>query len=170
MSTLDFALKYAARGWRVLPCAPGTKIPACRHGSKDATTDVVTITHWWTENPNYNVAIATGQGLYVVDIDDPASPFPERLPPTLTSRTPRGGSHHVFTTTEHLPNTTKKLAVDVDTRGEGGYIVVAPSQVDGRIYTWTNDLEPAPLPEWLAALVRPRMVNEEPTNNKEIDK
>ena len=38
------ALAYARRGWPVFPCQPGQKIPATRHGYKDATTDPEQIT------------------------------------------------------------------------------------------------------------------------------
>ena len=37
--TLRQALAYARRGWPVFPCQPGQKIPATRHGYRDATTD-----------------------------------------------------------------------------------------------------------------------------------
>ena len=33
------ALAYARRGWPVFPCLPGQKVPATRHGFRDATTD-----------------------------------------------------------------------------------------------------------------------------------
>ena len=35
---LAAALAYAAAGWPVFPCKPDAKIPATRHGCKDATT------------------------------------------------------------------------------------------------------------------------------------
>ena len=38
-ATLRQALAFAARGWPVFPCQPGQKIPATRHGFRDATTD-----------------------------------------------------------------------------------------------------------------------------------
>lgn len=154
---LNAALAYAAEGFRVFPCRKGTKIPATAHGCKDATTDVSTIQAWWAEGPQYNVAIATGDGLYVVDVDDPSSTLPQSLPPTRVSRTPRGGSHHLFQTDEELPNTTKKLTPTTDTRGRGGYIVVPPSHVDGRVYAWESQDAPiADLPPWIADAVRPR--------------
>ena len=36
----DAAIKYAELGYRVFPCAPGTKIPLTEHGFKDGTTDI----------------------------------------------------------------------------------------------------------------------------------
>ena len=150
------ALRYAARGWAVFPCCVGSKFPATKHGFKDATTNPDQIARWWTENANYNVAIRTGDGLYAVDVDDPAWPLRQALPPTLVSQTPRGGFHYLFATTERLPNTTSSIGDKIDSRGDGGYIVAAPSQVAGKLYRWEDEMaELAPLPEWVARLVRP---------------
>ena len=46
-ATLRQALAYARRGWPVFPCLPGQKIPATRHGYRDATTDEQQITDWF---------------------------------------------------------------------------------------------------------------------------
>ena len=65
------ALAYAARGWPVFPCQAGQKIPATAHGHLDATTDPEQITAWFSRNPNWNLAIATGApGPDVLDVDD----------------------------------------------------------------------------------------------------
>jgi hypothetical protein len=153
---LEHALEYIACGFRIFPCKPGTKVPATLHGSKDATDDVTLATKWWTACPHFNIAIATGDSIYVVDVDDPESTFIESLPATLKSKTPRGGSHFVYSTSVRLPNSTSKLAKKVDTRGQGGYIVVAPSVVDVRsgrpesewgAYEWVSDTPIAPLPQ-----------------------
>jgi Bifunctional DNA primase/polymerase, N-terminal len=53
------ALAYASRGWPVFPCQPDQKIPATRHGYRDATTDQERITAWFSRGPSWNPAIAT---------------------------------------------------------------------------------------------------------------
>lgn len=85
-TNLDYALKYAAMGWRVLPCyhivngacscnnhechSPG-KHPMIAGGATSATTDAEKITEWFTKWPNANIAIATGResGFFAVDVD-----------------------------------------------------------------------------------------------------
>ena len=59
-ATLRQALAYARRGWPVFPCLPGQKIPATRHGFRDATTDEQQITDWFGRGASRNLAIATG--------------------------------------------------------------------------------------------------------------
>ncbi len=88
---LAAALRYAAAGWPVFPCAPGAKVPlysnphakgspertGCRgecgqygHGLLDATTDPAIVTAWWTRTPTANVGLATGApGPDVLDVD-----------------------------------------------------------------------------------------------------
>jgi hypothetical protein len=67
---LQQALAYASRGWPVFPCQPGQKIPATRHGYRDATTDQERITAWFSLLPSWNLAIATGTpGPDVLDVD-----------------------------------------------------------------------------------------------------
>ena len=51
-ATLRQALAFAGRGWPVLPCQPGQKTPATRHGVRDASTDPGRyrpdpVTTWW---------------------------------------------------------------------------------------------------------------------------
>ena len=162
-SNLDAALAYARKGYPVFPCSENTKIPFKNtNGSKDATTDFDKITEWWSKFPNANIAMLTGSisGLYVVDIDVPASELMPRLPQTWTARTRNGGWHFVYRCTQALPNTAKNaknaLASDTDTRGEGGYIIVWPSTMDGKGWTWTNEIDPVPLPDWIVEKVRPK--------------
>lgn len=167
---LDAALEYAARGYAVFPCSPGTKIPfAGTAGSKEATTDEARIREWWARAPTANIGLATGtkSGLYVIDIDAESDPIMVKLPMTWTARTRGGGWHYVYRLPPGvvLKNTTKdseahpnprSLGRTVDSRGEGGYILVWPSVVDGKPYSWANDIDPAELPAWVVERVTPK--------------
>ena len=108
--TLRQALAFATRGWPVLPCLPGQKIPATAHGYRDATTNEQQITGWFGRHPDWNLAIATGApGSDVLDVDEhgPAGngyPAFRRLRAAglldgaaLYVRTPSGGLHAYFT-------------------------------------------------------------------------
>jgi len=142
----------------------------------DATTDRDTIRGWWTDHPDANVAIRTGEasGLVVLDIDpdkDGASwlarflaehgPFPE----TTRVLTGGGGEHWYF---EHpgidIANSAGKIAPGVDIRGENGYVIAPPSaHVSGGSYRYddspaSKELRLAPVPEALLQLIRSRQV------------
>lgn len=162
---LEAALRYAELGYPVFPCAPGAKRPLTDNGFHDATTDTGQIERWWTERPNANVAIAT-QGLLVVDIDTDDNPWlvdepdmQKELAAGAMSLTAGGGRHYLFRQPERRGwrNTSSALAERVDTRADGGYIVVPPSMLrGGKSYRWIEgflDVAPSSLPEppaWLA--------------------
>lgn len=164
---LEAALRYAELGYRVFPCVPGGKAPLTPHGFQDATTDAAKIEAWWTDHPNANIGLPTA-GLFVIDVDGPDNPWPEDPERALDlargamSLTPRGGRHHIFRAPEGrtLSSTAGKVAPKVDTRANGGYIVVPPSTVSGKPYQWADESElDAPAgdlhepPEWLLRLL-----------------
>lgn len=154
---LDFALKYAALGWKIFPCYPGQKVPATPHGVKDATSDVRQIEDWWAKNPNYNVAVACGleSGVHVVDVDvqeasgvsgwESLAKFADsghKLPETIMQHTPRGGAHY-FYKTDLPPANRNSFAPGIDIRSNGYYVVVAPSiHPNGGQYRWAQGCAP----------------------------
>lgn len=161
--SLDVALDLAARGYPVFPLRPGAKIPyRGSHGCLDATTDAATIMAWWKARPHANIGLATA-GLLVVDIDPEGvewlSEHEDQLPACPRARTPRGGTHLVMRQPEGRAWTigSNQIAPAVDHRGDRGYIVVAPSTVDGRAYLWVTPLpmrERLPVvPDWLAVIL-----------------
>jgi hypothetical protein len=141
---LAAALRYSSAGWPVFPCEPGAKTPATAHGFKDATTDPAVIRSWWRNTP-YNVAIATGvPGPDVLDVDnkDGGSGWAalNRLKAAgLVSgarcvvRTRSGGLHLYFAGTSQR-NTAGIGGAALDFRGQGGYVLAAPSMVGGSAY------------------------------------
>lgn len=157
------AIEYAKIGFAVFPVMPKTKCPATTHGFKDATTDIVQVQKWWTENPNYNIGVATGKrsnGLLVVDLDideekgkngyDELKQWQQEhgeLPDTWTSITGRGGYHLLFRTDKDTACSTNVLN-GVDVRGDGGYIIVPPSiHQNGNYYEWEQFLGDCELAE-----------------------
>ena len=150
---LDAALRYATLGYSVFPCRPDGKTPLTEHGCQDATTDPEIIHSWWWQHPNANVGLSTN-GLLAVD-DDTGGKWPSDPEQALSmaeapmQRTPRGGRHWMFRGDNRFRNTTSKIVPNVDTRANGGYIVVAPSIVNGKPYEWLQplDVQPEFLPE-----------------------
>lgn len=170
-ASLDFALRYAAHGFAVLPlhsvrdgrcscgkpgCANAGKHPRTAHGAHDATTDEADICAWWARWPDANVGIAL-DGLVVIDTDPRnggnLAGIPRTLPETPYARTGGGGSHHLF----RAQNGTQyagRLGPGIDLKsGPGAYIVVAPSvHASGDAYAWDVapwDQQPALAPDWL---------------------
>jgi hypothetical protein len=141
---LDAAVRCARRGWPVFPCKPGSKEPATRHGFHDATTDVGRVERFWARRPEMNVAIATGgDGPDVLDVDIAhGKPGYQSLhaatraglvpPPMGWVATPSGGMHLYYCGDYQRNGSLAEHGLDF--RGKGGYVVAAPSQVDGRRY------------------------------------
>ncbi|HXA27645.1 MAG TPA: bifunctional DNA primase/polymerase [Candidatus Angelobacter sp.] len=170
---LQNALRYAARGWPVLPlhtphahgcsccsldCTSSGKHPRTQHGAVTATTRTQVISAWWRRWPDANVGVATGGALAVLDVDGARGLRSVRgrtLPPTLTVAT-GSGFHYYFRTTRALPCRVGLLP-SVDVRGVGGYVVAPPSlHRSGHRYTEAPglgfaDVGLASVPEWLDA-------------------
>ena len=151
------ALDYAERGFAVFPLIPGQKQPATAHGLKDASKDPKVIHEWWQKNPDYNVAIATGQvsgGLVVIDVDNGHGGNGSeslkkwcsengKFPETLTCFTGTGGFHFYYFDDQVFTNKTH-LIDSVDVRADGGYIVAPPSvHPNGKPYIWIRE-DPIP--------------------------
>jgi putative DNA primase/helicase len=174
------AVRYAARGWHVVPlysiredgacdcgrssCASPGKHPRTPHGQSDATDDANQIHEWWTLWPNANVGVVCRpSGIVVLDVDprnggdETLTALIEKsdaLPVTLTADTGGGGQHYVF---QHpgvkLP---AHAGPGIDIKDDG-YIVAAPSlHVSGKRYAWRDEEAPiADMPDWLRAGEKP---------------
>ena len=164
---LEAALAYAAAGIPVFPLIPRDKKPATSNGFKDATTDAAKIRSWWQTWRHANIGVPTGKasGWLAIDIDAKNGATYDtlaalgRLPQTRMAQTPSGGLHLVFAypaSGAEVRNSASKITPGIDVRGEGGYIVVAPSRVTNGQYEWVTDgdQDPAPCPAWLLKLAR----------------
>jgi|GEM_PF-675000 len=160
--------------------SPG-KHPRTENGLHEASLDEQQITKWWHTWPNANIGVATGaiSGIFVIDIDgeDGEETFLlledelGSLPETWISLTGGGGRHIVF---KHPGNVQIKnrvnLAPAVDIRGDGGYIVVPPSNhSSGKDYAWElsshpKDVQLALCPEsWM------RMITSGPESHAPVE-
>lgn len=166
-AVLRAALAYAAQGLLVFPlswmrrpirlCAvcrrgglcPGQDQCICAvdtcHGFWAATTDPTVITGWYTQHPDWQVAIRTGQpsGLVVVDVDLDKGGLDTLMALQAAGLDIRGtdaqlsGSGQSFHLFYAHPGgwvkcsqgrTSTGLGAGVDIRADGGYIVAAPSR------------------------------------------
>lgn len=156
------AIALAKRGMAVFPCLPSNKLPMTEHGCKDATTDPETIEALFGERPDCNIAIATGSasGIFAVDVDGVDAEAELRrleaehgaLPKTVEVISARG--RHLYFKVPDLPvrNSASKIAVGIDVRGEGGYVLCPPSiHPSGKRYEWSVDSASAfaAAPKWL---------------------
>jgi len=181
---VKFASVYGRLGWPVIPihsaiagicsCAKGAacpssgKHPRIGEWQNEATSDESTIAKWIAQWPSGNVGIVTGRLFWVLDVD-PKNGGPATLaelvakhgplPRTVQAETGSGGAHYLF----HLPdgctitNTAGKIGPGLDTRGENGQIVVAPSVSGVGAYRWIVEPWNTPIadaPDWLIELLQ----------------
>jgi hypothetical protein len=168
-SLLDYALRYAAIDWKLVPCwwieegacacgktdckSPGkhpigTVVP---FGQNSASNDPATIRKWLLRYPKANIAAyLSPSGLCAIDIDprnggydtiDDLESRHGRLESDLLQLTGGGGEHRVFQAPAagHLPG---KLGPGIDVK-QNGYIMLEPSNhMSGKLYEWEASSSP----------------------------
>lgn len=185
-NSVDFALFYASKGWRVFPVGQKSKIPALKNWPEKSTVDPEQINKWFSNGSGYNVGIATGErsGIFALDVDS-ASGGNESLlnlirengalPQTVESMTGGGGHHILFNYPNFkISNSAGKLGPGLDIRAEGGCIVAPPSVHDktGKNYEWEISSKPSQVPvsdapNWLLKLLAEKQPEKElPTSDK----
>jgi hypothetical protein len=168
-------LEYGARGWAVFPCKRLSKKPATAHGVKDARKGPYWLKQYWADHPGGNIGLACGEesGVWALDIDvKDGKPGYETLallealfgslPPTLAQKTPSGGEQRFFTMPADgkvMNSVEKRLGPGLDTRGDGGYVVLPPSihpdHLTGPRYAWVDAAAPiVKAPDWLLTLLQ----------------
>ncbi|QQX91322.1 bifunctional DNA primase/polymerase [Gluconobacter sphaericus] len=138
----------------IFPCGMN-KQPLTRHGFKDASAEPALIAAMFKPFPGARIGMPTGKasGIFVVDIDTKNGPEAvewmmahDLQNQTKCVRTQSGGYHLWYQMpTLKLRNTASRIVRGVDTRGEGGYVLIPPS--DG--YYDFNDEAVEELPAWL---------------------
>jgi len=191
MKSVDHAVQYAEKGWHVLPlhsviegkctcgkvgCTSAGKHPQTLNGLKAATVDIDTINTWFKHWPKANIGIATGaiSGIGVIDIDpkhgggeslDELTHKYGKIPDTVEAITQSSGRHIIFQYEQGFRTTAGKLGRGIDTRGDGGYIVAAPSRGLLGTYEWeaSSDPQDCPIvraPAWVLQLLNDKKEHE----------
>lgn len=141
MTLRESALQWAEEGFAIFPCMPFRKEPAVSW-KRDATTDMDRVNKWWTDWPDANIGMPTGntghsgRRIEVLDIDvKPSNDGRWTLEkPNITDQfkhsfarviTPSGGYHYYFRSADQPSG--KLLGVDF--KATGGYVLIPPSRV-----------------------------------------
>ena len=180
MKPIDYALRYAELGWNVLPlyeitqdgvCACGNPVchspgkhPRVKNGLIDATTDHAILKMWFDRWPQANIGVRTGpeSGILAIDIDGERgeqSIEGRFLPPCFEQLTGGGGRHLVYAHNGGRLKSGTGILPAVDSRADGGYIVVEPSNhISGNTYEWRTapwGEIPMAAPDWWRELITP---------------
>ena len=167
-------------------CASPGKHPAGQRWKKyqEERADDDTLELWFEGRfRDYNIGVVTGKisgNVFAVDVDiaegklgqdtlDDLCMAHDDLPVTFEQRTGSGGKHIFLSAPDDANIITGKnvLGDGVDTRGEGGFVVVAPSNhTSGSNYSiedWAHQLEIEEAPDWLLELTKTENVRLEGT-------
>ncbi len=166
------ALKYFdERNWAIHPLVPNEKKPVSTDWNKwsHELPTRVQIENWWKRNPNYNIGLVTGEasGVVVLDIDLHKNPNAAKELEALAYHgtgkrivcpyvwTPGGGKHAYFAYPEGANIGCTSIGIEgIDTRGNGGNIVLPPSiHPNGKPYRWNAPLEDRDLPPLPDAII-----------------
>ena len=192
ITQVESAVELAVAGYNVLPahgfdpdractcgdrkCRSPGKHPVFSRWQEKVTRDEKQIRSIWQKCRFYNPAIATGNGLVVLDVDGQEGLDSLRqleavhrpLPITRTVRTGSGGYHYYFHSNIRIRNSVRSVGKGLDIRADGG-LVIAPGAVhrSGNRYQWVEGRSPevvpeAELPAWLLNL----LVSETKTKEK----
>lgn len=172
---LNEALRLASHGFKVIRlhwptkqgCSCGRpnckksigKHPIANNWVAAGTDDPNTIRKLWQETPYANVGVPMGQinGIFALDIDGQEGMQTLQrwiaehgtLPATWQVQTGGGGIQLWYKVPDGLsiPNSVKKIGVNVDIRGDGGQSV-APGSLhkSGRRYQWAPGRSPEDIP------------------------
>lgn len=162
---IDAATTYAKSGLKVFPLQPESKAPLTTHGVNDASGDLAQVKKWWGRNPRANIGVACGEGSGILaadlDVIDDTNAYDGQATwakltahygevETREQKTGGGGRQLVFAHPGVEIGNRTQILPGIDVRGDGGYIVVAPSihPDTGKAYQWVNDVAPQQPPIW----------------------
>ena len=157
------AAQYVRKEWKVVPihtvvngkcscgdknCSSIAKHPLNRNGVKGALSSANDVFDMWMRRPDANIALATGEHFFVVDIDlksggiESWNKFSSKFktPKTLCCKTGGGGKHLYFKSSGKKIANRVSVLPGIDIRGVGGYVLAPPSlHHSGETYSWCDE-------------------------------
>lgn len=141
---------YFAAGFKCFPLREREKTPATPHGFKNAASNMEEYRALVGNRLNLNTAIATGEasGMWVLDVDGPegeaalAALEAEYGPLAPAAWQTTGKGRHLLFRYPGVKITSRSaVRPGLDVRGDGGYIVAAPSiHPNGHAYEMHGDI------------------------------
>jgi len=147
---LKDAIALGKMKYWVFPLRPNSKLPAIADFQHRASMYESEITKLWTcpttgKVLNYGIGISTSnfgddEFLCVVDFDnkngkngfesaEKLKAEGKEFPKTYGQSTPNSGGHLFYRSKKPVRNSVDKIAVGIDIRGVGGYVVAAPTEL-----------------------------------------
>ena len=144
---LDVALGYLKLGYRPIPVIPGTKRSCIKWSVYRARPPTEQEVRSWFGFGPRNIALVTGNGVVVVDVDDPAmvSTVLKHCGDTpMRCRTPNGMHLYYATPEGGLSSAVRVNRQPIDIRSDGAHAVCPWSRnAEGVPYEWLSDIVPA---------------------------
>ena len=157
---LQAALDYQSKGFSIIPVGSDKKplIKWKEHQNKKASP--AEIEGWFKKYPFMNIAIITGKisGVVAVDIEKGGSS--EGYPPTVTAKSGGGGIHLFYKHPSYEVPNNARIRELTDIRGDGGYILLAPSVSDKGEYKWIISPDDSDFSEWPVWITKTASLNE----------
>lgn len=171
---VNYAINYAKHGFSIIPIGSNKK-PLIKFADKNPLTESE-IKRIWERFPLANIALKTDK-FFVIDVDRhgeadgmesiKALKHDEWFKNTLAEKTAHDGFHFFFAKPndfEIKQNIGFLPGVDLKAH-KNNYVVVAPSELNGKKYQWLNNNPIRPAPAGLLELIKEKQTEEIDVND-----
>lgn len=162
----EYALELVAMGYAIFQLPPRAKAAKLLDWQHKATLDANLVAAWWDQMPDGNIGVVPRGPQAVIDVDprDGGTGTLARLEARLgeigpTLEVASGGDdkgRHLYLVADHALTRGGKLGAGLELRCASRAYVLGAGSIhpqSGRRYAWTNDLEPATLPQGFIDLI-----------------
>ncbi len=136
-------LKYAQGGLCIIPVGKDKKPLISWKEYQERLPTIEELTKWWTDFPDAQIGMITGKISKIIVVDVEAGGETDYLPETATSKTGGGGRHFFYAWVDFIPNAARIRPL-TDIRGDGGYVILPPSESFKGKYEWLKKIHPLP--------------------------